>query len=651
MKKIIINRMKLTNFKGIGSLEVEFKDNTVIRGRNGSGKTTVYDAFTWLLFGKDSEDRKVFSIKTLNKDGDPIMHIPHEVSADFTVITDDAEERISLTRAYTEKWVKRRGETEAEFSGHTEERYWNDVPCSKKEFDEKINELCDEQAFKLITNPEHFERQDIKFKRALLIRMAGGISDEEIAQDDDNFSNLLAMLSGKTLEEFAREINKKKARIKAEVESIPDRIDERQRDMPEAEDWEKLQEEYDLLMDERRSVDRQIADASQAFNEARQEQMARLKEYNDLRMERKRLESELKIAGTSDWRHKKIEQNKIQREVEVINDELDYSAKVIDKLKTDKAKLEERREGLLAEYREIRARRLSFDEGAFICPTCHRVLEYDDIEEKKAVMLGEFNAKNAVDLGANKDKGLAVRAEIDTANERIAKFEEKIRDCNNRLNEIKSDPLYSEDLSVEPAVDLSTSERYQELLRKEQDAYALVNAAPKPATNEMLNDRHNEIQRQMEAIKVRLSRRDIIERNNARIKELEGELQAQSAELARLEGIEFTIRDFGKARMAYVEDKINSMFKIVRFRLYAKQINGGEVEACETTINGVPYDGGLSNAQRILAGLDVINAICRFDGICAPIFIDNAESINEIPEMNSQVIRLVVSEDDNLVVE
>lgn len=651
MKKIIINRMKLTNFKGIADLEVKFSERTVIRGRNGSGKTTIYDAFTWLLFGKDSADRKVFSIKTLGKDGEPIMHLPHEVSADFTVVTDGQEEHITLARAYTEKWVKRRGETEPEFTGHTEERFWNDVPCSKKEFDDKIKDLCDEQVFKLITNPAHFERQDIRYKRELLIRMAGGISDEEIAGGDNNFTSLLAQLSGKTLDEYTREVNAKKARIKAEIDSIPDRIDERQRDMPSEEDWGKLQSDYRVLEESRNEIEGKITDAAKAYNAARQEQMRRLNDYNNIRIERKRLEGELQIAGTADWREKKVEQNKLRNEANVIKDEMVYTGKAIDKLKADIAGLNAKREELIAEYRAIKARRLEFSDGAFICPTCHRELEYEDIEEKKAHMVAEFNTRNAADLEDNKKRGLAIRAQIDTAQERILKFGEKLADYQARFDEIAAMPIFNEDLSVEPSVDFSADKRYVELKRREEEANALCNEQASVDTSSDLQDKLYAIQRQMEELKVRLSRRDIIERNNSRIEELKAELQAQNAELARLEGIEFTIKEFGKARMAYVESKINSMFKVVRFRLYAKQINGGEVETCETTINGVPYDGGLSNAQRILAGLDVINAICRFEGISAPCFLDNAESINEIPEMESQTVSLVVSEDDCLVVE
>ena len=108
MKKIKIKSMALTNFKGIRSMSVDFGQNlTKITGRNGSGKTTIFDAFTWVLFGKDSHDRKTFDIKTIGADGKPIARLPHEV----TLLLDVDGEEIKLCRRYKEKWVKRRGAT------------------------------------------------------------------------------------------------------------------------------------------------------------------------------------------------------------------------------------------------------------------------------------------------------------------------------------------------------------------------------------------------------------------------------------------------------------------------------------------------------------------------------------------------------------
>lgn len=151
-KEIIIKSLSLVNFKGIRELSVSFDERvTDIFGRNGSGKTTLFDAFTWLLFGKDSQDRKKFDLKTLDADGRIIPQLPHEVSA---IITVNGEE-VKICRRFTEKWVKRAGQTERVFTGNEEERFYNDVPCSQREYEAKIADICNEAVFKFITNPAY----------------------------------------------------------------------------------------------------------------------------------------------------------------------------------------------------------------------------------------------------------------------------------------------------------------------------------------------------------------------------------------------------------------------------------------------------------------------------------------------------------------
>ena len=136
-------------------------------------------------------------------------------------------------------------------------------------------------------------------------------------------------------------------------------------------------------------------------------------------------------------------------------------------------------------------------------------------------------------------------------------------------------------------------------------------------------------------------KREQIEKNNQRIAELEKSLRMQSEELAQLEGIEFTMAAFSKARTEAIESKINGLFDFVKFRLFETQINGGEVETCEAMVNGVPFSDA-NTAGQFNAGIDIINAICRFEGISAPIFADGSTQ--------SQVIRLFVSLDDKLVI-
>lgn len=158
------------------------------------------------------------------------------------------------------------------------------------------------------------------------------------------------------------------------------------------------------------------------------------------------------------------------------------------------------------------------------------------------------------------------------------------------------------------------------------------------------------LQEAIETLQDTLAGEKVKANSEKRVGELETTLRTLSEELAELEGMEFVIAAFTKAKIEAVENKINSLFTMVRFKMYEQQINGGEVEKCEAMIDGVPYSSA-NNASRINAGLDIINAICKFEGITAPIFVDNAESINALIPSQSQIIRLVVTEDANLVIQ
>ena len=136
--EIKIFSLKLKNFKGIKDLKIDFNcQNTNIYGANATGKTTIFDAFKWLFFDKDSNDRKDFNIKTLDSNNKPIHFLEHEVEA--ILVIDGVD--MTFKKVFQEKWVKKRGQSEQEFSGH-ETNYWIDeVPVKKKDYEEKINNL------------------------------------------------------------------------------------------------------------------------------------------------------------------------------------------------------------------------------------------------------------------------------------------------------------------------------------------------------------------------------------------------------------------------------------------------------------------------------------------------------------------------------
>ena len=188
---------------------------------------------------------------------------------------------------------------------------------------------------------------------------------------------------------------------------------------------------------------------------------------------------------------------------------------------------------------------------------------------------------------------------------------------------------------------IATDKELAELRRKENDLQMeLDKEVASPDTSDLQAQRQEVLNSINETRNV-LRDKETIANSLKRIHELEEEYKTSQDELARLEGIEFTIQQFCKARIELVESRINGMFELVRFKMYEQQINGGEIETCEATVDGVPFSD-LNNAMKINAGLDIINAICRANGIVAPIFIDNRESVSDIVSTQSQIVNLIV---------
>lgn len=648
MRNTTIETLRLTNFKGIRDLEINFNGSiTSILGKNGSGKTTIFDAFTWLLFGKDSEDRKVFDLKTLDSSGVAIPKLPHEV---FAVLNVDGA-TITLCRRYKEKWVKRRGSAEDEFTGHEEERLYNDVPLQLKEWSDKINEICPEQVFKFITNPLYFCTQKAEVQRAMLIRMAGDINDEAVAFGNDDFQRLLAQMTGKSMDEYKREIAAKKRTIKADIEGIPERIDECKRMMPVAENWDELETQ---LENNRKSLDDaegQLSDKAKTYTAASNERMNLSKQLSDVKQKAQNRSFDVRDQVQSDYNIKRNKKQELTSKVGRLETERKYIVSDIETMERNLETLNSERENLINEWKEINSRQLTFNDNEFICPTCGRQFDIDEIERRQDEMTSKFNSRKSADLVTNSAKGQANKKKISDTKDIIESKKKRIAEIDKEIETIKSDELYSLNLVAPDATEaINNDELYKRFNQEVSELEAKLNEPLQMPDTEDLKKQKADAQANISDLTRRLDKRETINRTAKRIEELETQLRNQNNELAKYEGIEFTMAQFTKARIEMVESRINGMFTMVKFKMFEQQINGGEVETCEAMVGGVPYSV-LNNAGRINAGLDIINAICRFEGVTAPIFIDNAEAVNQIMHTDSQMIRLVVTEDEKLIIQ
>lgn len=657
-KDIRVVRMLLTNFKGIRSLEVNFDPEvTNIFGDNATGKSTMMDAFLWTLFGKDSQNRADFNIKTLDANGKALPKLEHEV---VVVISVDGVETV-FRRCYKENWVKKRGTAKEVMDGHSVDYFVDDVPYGKREYDAKVSAICPEQLFRQITNPAYFPSLKMQEQRRMLFEIVGGdithhdVFNELITDKNKEYFRSLvdALDSGKTLDEYKKQIVSQKNKTKGEVADIPGRIEENNRNMPEEEDWVALSSDIDEKENEIKNIDSLIADRSKADEEEADRRRGVRRQIDDKyeRMEEVKRQVK-KVANTE---HDKWYSDLSAKESEISNLKTDIRS-LEDRLPTLNNSLEEynsQRGILLQEYKAINSETFEVDNSALVCPTCKRVFEGEDYASKLSEMQDAFQTNKSNRLKANVQKGTTIKAKIEDLQKQIQTVEQTIGEKKNLLSTLESEKQQlhnSEPKTVDVIEALERNEKYIALKKEVETLEASLKTDYAPAdVSEHINAK-KALQSDIYALKERLSKREQIERTQKRINELQSQLTNMQQQIADYEQIEASILDFMKSKVSLVEKRINSAFSYVQFRMFDTQVDGTEFDTCECMVEGTPYSD-LNTAAKMNAGIDIINAICRAKGVTAPIWLDNRESVCNLIPCRSQIINLFVERGAKLTIQ
>ncbi len=644
--KTTLKKIKLTFFKGIKDLEISFDKETNIYGDNGTGKTTVFDAFTWLLFGKDHNDNQKFEIKTLDENNQAIEKIDHEVEG--ILVVDNKE--ITIKRIYREKWQKKRGSTELTMTGHETSYFWNDVPLNQKEFQEKLSTIIDEGTFKLVTNPLYFNSMKWQDRRALLTEIAGAVTDEEIAQNSKDFQALLDKLSNKTIDEYKKEVAAKKKKIKTELEQIPTRVDELQKSLPEAQNWDEIEAEIKTKEKEVTAIDEQLQDQSKVSENYYEEIEQKQSDLYKLKSKKSEFEHQASNQISKKLKEKEANINEIKDELAQAEKDAKNNEDKIQSLKKTNDDTEVKLKALRNDFTRISQSQLEIDKHQFTCPTCKRAFEDADIEQKKAELTKNFNINKAKQLEEINKQGKALKENQKQINNEIEElqknfFDNIIEKLKKELEEAQKAPA---GVQTSQAI-LKDNEEYQELLASIEKLKGEIKdkEESKPTTDsdtiEKLKLTKSDLNTKIDTLKATLNTRTQIEKGNERIAELNAQSKDLAQQLADVENEEFTITAFVSAKINKVEEAVNQLFPTVNFKMFCEQINGGVAECCETLINGVPFSDA-NNAAKIQAGIEIINVLSKHYNFYAPIFIDNAESVTTLPATDSQIIRLVVEE-------
>ncbi|MDR1562295.1 MAG: hypothetical protein LBS54_04300 [Dysgonamonadaceae bacterium] len=640
--------MNLVNFKGIKSLTIDFGQVTEVRGANATGKSTIADAFNWVLFGKDAagnSDTK-FGIKTNDTTGKVIPRLDHEVTA----LLDVDGQTVELRRVLSEDWVTPRGKAEPELKGNTTSYFYNGVPLKESEYKAKVNDIISEDLFRMLTNPLHFPRLDWQVQREMLLRIAGSITLEEIANDRAEFTELLAKLSGKSLADYKAEISARKKKIKEALELIPARIDEVTRATPATPDFAALEAERQAAQKELEDIEAALKNVSEA---SRQEHEAQLKiqgEINTLKSEQQQAIFQVQQEEREAYNKEYAGYYETEALYTTLTRQNDNSLREIENIKagirTNLLKIADLNIQLTAkrkEYTDENAKEYNPNDDA-ICPTCGQKYPEDKILESKEA----FEKQRATSLQKINIEGKSFasrKTELESRNEEMKADIEAITvkiEANKPLLEQYGAKLTNPPARLEATLP-SDIPAYNVIQGKIDKLQASLNSRPATPDNVELTAKKREMQTLLDNINRNFSLKDVIDANNKRKAELLKEEKALAQQKADLEKQEFIADSLVKEQMNEVERRVNLKFNLVRFKMFSQQINGGEKPDCIliSKATGAKFLD-TNNADKINIGLDIIKTLCDFNGACAPIFIDNRESVTEIPPINSQIINLIV---------
>lgn len=676
--RMILKSLHGENFKGIKSIDIKFgKKKTKISGQNASGKTTIFDIFSWLFFNKNSAGEEKFNVRPLDKDGHQIDNVEIKVVG---VIEVDGKE-VELSKVQKQNWVKKRGTNTVSLQGNPNSYEIDGYPKSEAEFKAYVSNLAQsEEMFKMLTNPQYFSSLKWKEQRDILMKLVAEVSDVELAQTDDKYAPLITELEkAPSTDDIRAKFSKALSEWKKKQAEIPVRIDEAEKSKVDVDVAEQELLKADL---ERKieAVDDRMENAGTEIDRLRGKEMQLqfdmsgiMQVMNDeLSAKRRGLDS-AKDDATREF-------NDLHNQIQSAENQIETNKQAIVDTDAERKKLGEQYN---AEYANgfdetphlFDESKWTLDESTMICSLCGQKLPADKIESLKA----DFEQKKAdAKARATKQledarkafddaKGAKLKGLIDKGNaykddiERLTKENAKLHEDIVALKEQESKALakqndYAKQLSEIPAeADYSQNEEYVKLKTEHDKILADIEKLESEGADKVVTDLKAEkadLQSQLDEVNKIIAQAANNVMIDDRIETLRDEQKEIGQKVADQEQMLYLLEEFIRFKLNKVSESINSHFKTVNFKLFEMQLNGGMKDCCECTVNGVGYSD-LNNGHKILAGLDIIRSLSELYGVSVPIFVDNAESLNEfnVPDMDAQLILLSVSEDKQLKVE
>lgn len=634
-----LKKIEIANFRNIESLAVDFTDETFICGKNKTGKSTVRDAVLWVLQNKLADGSAANNIRPKDASGKDIDYLVIKVGL---YLENDGNEYY-LLKTQEQKWVTKRGDSEARFNGNENKYEINGIPKKEKDFTAFIESIVDADTLIYGMNANAFLSMETKKRRQKLLSLEPDFSDADVVALDPEFKEIESDLNVGTVDELLSREKKAKKEYTEQLKSIPIRIDEIA--------MQKIEIDSATLAENKKGIEKQI----KAFEKKRVECAKKADEFNKMRdrimqiaFEQNAIAQEMNKGNAKKRRDitlrmDTLKSNAYSQKLEISNikNQIDSKKNRIAAIDADGARLNDR-------FKEINAE--TFDNSKKTCPTCGQELPVRVLKDAKRNWMeekGDRLTKITMDAKNLKREKIALGAEVNDLDVKLDELEMSLKVGKSELESLEKQ------LAELPADEKPETNDAWLALRDEKVALEtkLENANKETDTSridEALSRAWDEI-KLIDAQLAKASKNDEID---SRIDYLNNERIEVSQAIANTERKIDILERFNKAKIELLTDKVNQHFKVIKWQMFEPQINGGYAMVCNPTVGGISYFGGLNHGDRLLADIDLCCAWQDASRVCLPVFLDDAESVDpdRIPKLDRQLIVLRRTDDDALTV-
>jgi len=682
---IRILSMDITNFKRVRKAHYDFKGKNVeISGDNRAGKSTIFDAFLWLLFGKDSrnQDQTSFEIWPIDpKTQEPIHHLECSVSADLMV---NGTKRM-IKRVWREVWKKPSDGLEQVFCGNEGAFFVDDVPCTtKSQYDAIVSGWISENVFRTITNPLYFIDDSYthwKTRRKMLVELAGNIDESGIRKE---FADVVSKAEGRSLSDYKDMVKAKISETRKELARFEPKLEGMQGLKPERVDESKVEEDIASLEDKLYSelfADRkELADIELRLDDIAKSDESHRKQKSLMSERMGELDLKMYEIMASSVKEFKKERDSLTEELGDFESEMGKLLREKDRKESELEEIEKESKSITSKIESLDSNIASLREKYEsqksevlnyvpddMCPVCgqrfpdsmiydteNKARESFDREKRNrmaktiedAKVLAQSRKDNVTKLMKLETSEKTILDAVGELEVKMASLNMEIETRRKAIAKMKSEDEAREE--VAKGVDYSELEKAKKEITEMMEGIQVSDTkqlcARRDELKASISEKEKETRERTDAIRLTLQ-------NNAEIERIEGEIEkekakarAMTAEMSSLEHELSRADSFGSEQMSLIEKSIDSHFSFVKWKMFDYTVSGQQVECCiALNADGVPFSS-MNTGDRILSGMDVIRALGSYFGVDAPIFVDNAESVTSdlSKGCEAQMVRLIV---------